>query len=46
VHLAEAASGQLSPAAALRATAIDFEEITLRMGRAKQRRSYQASLQF
>lgn len=46
VHLAEAASGQLTPAAALRAAAIDFEEITLRMGRAKQRRSYQASLQF
>ncbi|MDB5861995.1 MAG: putative solute-binding component of transporter [Ramlibacter sp.] len=46
VHLAEATSGQLSPAAALKATAIDFEEITLRMGRTKQRKSYQASLQF
>jgi multiple sugar transport system substrate-binding protein len=46
VHLAEAASGQLTPAAALRAAAVDFEEITLRLGREKQRRAYRASLQF
>jgi len=44
VHLAEAAAGQLSPAAALQATAIDFEEITLRLGRDRQRRAYRASL--
>jgi multiple sugar transport system substrate-binding protein len=44
VHLAEAASGQLSPEAALRATAVDFEEITIRLGRDQQRRSYRASL--
>jgi len=43
-HLAEAASGQLTPQAALRATAVDFDEITLRLGRDKQRRSYVASL--
>jgi multiple sugar transport system substrate-binding protein len=44
VHLQEAASGQLPAAAALKAMAIDFEEITLRMGRDKQKRSYRASL--
>ncbi len=43
VHLAEAVAGQLSPEAALRATAVDFEEITIRLGRAQQRRSYLAS---
>jgi multiple sugar transport system substrate-binding protein len=43
-HLAEATRGQLSPEAALRATAVDFEEITLRLGRHKQKRSYNASL--
>ena len=43
-HLAEATRGQLSPEAALRATAVDFEEITLRLGRDKQKRSYNASL--
>jgi multiple sugar transport system substrate-binding protein len=37
-------SGQLSAAAALKAMAIDFDEITLRMGREKQKRSYRASL--
>ena len=46
VHLAEATSGQLSPAAALKATVVDFEEITLRLGRDKQGRAYRASLQF
>ncbi len=44
LHLAKAASGQLAPAAALAATALDFEEITLRMGRDSQRRAYRASL--
>ena len=46
VHLAEAAAGQLSPEAALKATAIDFEEITIRLGRERQRRAYRASLGF
>ncbi|HEX7636465.1 MAG TPA: hypothetical protein VF427_14465, partial [Noviherbaspirillum sp.] len=44
VHLAEAAAGQLSPEAALKATAVDFEEITLRLGREQQRRAYRTSL--
>ncbi len=44
VHLAEAAAGQLSPEAALKATAVDFEEITIRLGRDQQRRTYRASL--
>ena len=44
LHLAEAASGQLSPEAALKAAAVDFEEITLRLGRERQRRSYRSSL--
>ncbi len=44
IHLAEAAAGQLSPEAALKATAIDFEEITIRLGRQRQLRSYRASL--
>jgi multiple sugar transport system substrate-binding protein len=44
VHLAEAAAGQLSPEAALKATAVDFEEITIRLGRDRQRRAYRASL--
>ena len=43
VHLAEAAAGQLSPEAALRATAVDFEEIPLRLGREQQRRAYRTS---
>ncbi len=46
VHLAEAAAGQLSPEAALKATAVDFEEITIRLGRDRQRRAYRASLGF
>ena len=44
LHLVEAASGQLSPAAALEATAVDFEEITIRLGRARQREAYRTSL--
>jgi multiple sugar transport system substrate-binding protein len=43
-HLAEAAAGRLSPAAALRATAVDFEEITIRLGRDAQRNAYRTSL--
>lgn len=44
LHLAEAEAGQSSPAAALKAAAIDFEEITLRLGRERQRRAYRTSL--
>jgi multiple sugar transport system substrate-binding protein len=44
VHLAEAAAGQLSPEDALRAAAVDFEEITIRLGREQQRKAYKASL--
>ncbi|WP_395834986.1 ABC transporter substrate-binding protein [Cystobacter fuscus] len=44
VHLAEAESGQLSPEAALKAAAVDFEEITLRLGRERQRRAYRTSM--
>ena len=43
-HLAEAASGRVSPQAALKATAVSFEETTLRFGRDAQRRAYRASL--
>lgn len=43
-HLVEAVSGQLSPEAALKATAVDFEEITIRLGRDRQMRVYRASL--
>jgi len=46
LHLVEAAGGQLSPAAALRATAVDFEEITIRLGRERQREAYRTSLGF
>ena len=46
VHLAEAASGRLSPEEALKATAIDFEEITIHLGRDRQRRAYRTSLGF
>lgn len=35
---------QLTPEEALKATAVDFEEITLRFGREQQRRSYRTSL--
>jgi multiple sugar transport system substrate-binding protein len=44
LRLAEAASGQLSPQAALKAAAVDFEEITIRLGRERQKRAYRASL--
>ena len=44
VHLAEAAAGQLSPEDALKAAAVDFEEITIRLGREQQRKAYKASL--
>ncbi len=46
VHLAEAAAGQLSPDVALKAAAVDFEEITIRLGRNQQKRAYRASLGF
>ena len=46
LHLAEAVSGQLSPEAALKAAAVDFEEITIRLGRERQKRAYRASLGF
>lgn len=46
LHLVEAASGQLAPAAALKATAVDFEEITIRLGRERQREAYRTSLGF
>lgn len=45
VHLGEAAAGQLSAEAALAAAAVDFEEITIRLGREQQRRAYRASLE-
>jgi len=44
LHLAEAVGGQVSPREALKATAVNFEEITLRIGRDAQRRAYRASL--
>jgi multiple sugar transport system substrate-binding protein len=44
VHLAEAVAGQSSPEDALRAAAVDFEEITIRLKRDEQLRSYRASL--
>lgn len=44
LHLAEAVAGQSSPQAALKATAVNFEEITLRIGRDAQRRAYRTSL--
>jgi multiple sugar transport system substrate-binding protein len=46
LHLVAAASGQLSPAAALEATAVDFEEITVQLGRDRQREAYRTSLGF
>jgi len=46
LHLAEAASGQLTPAAALKASSVDFEEITIRLGRKRQREAYLASFGF
>ena len=44
VHLGEAVAGQLTPEMALKAAAVDFEEITLRLGRDRQRRAYRESL--
>lgn len=44
LHLAAAASGQLSPQAALKAASVDFEEITVRLGRNAQRSAYRTSL--
>jgi len=44
LHMAEAINGRLSPEAALKAAALDFEEITLRLGRDRQRRIYRESL--
>lgn len=44
VHLAEAAAGQLSAPAALKAAAVGFEEITIRLGREAQQRAYRRSL--
>jgi len=46
LRLMEAASGQLTPAAALKAATVDFEEITIRLGRDRQRESYRTSLGF
>jgi multiple sugar transport system substrate-binding protein len=46
LHLTEATSGQLSPEAALKAAAVDFEDITIRLGRDRQLRAYRASLGF
>ena len=46
LHLVEATSGRISPEAALKATAIDFEEITIRLGRERQRHAYRVSLGF
>jgi len=45
VHLGEAVAGQLSPEMALKAAAVDFEEITLHLGRDRQRRAYRESLE-
>ncbi|MEP6876804.1 MAG: extracellular solute-binding protein [Burkholderiales bacterium] len=44
VHLSEAVAGQLSAEAALKAVAVDFEEITLGLGRERQRSAYRKSL--
>jgi multiple sugar transport system substrate-binding protein len=46
LHLVEAASGQLGAAAALKAAVADFEEITIRLGRERQREAYRNSLGF
>lgn len=43
-HVAEAVAGQVSAQAALKASALDFEEITIRVGRDAQRRAYRSSL--
>jgi len=44
VHLGSAMAGQLSAEMALKAAAVDFEEITLRLGREQQRSTYRKSL--
>jgi multiple sugar transport system substrate-binding protein len=44
LHLAEATAGHLSAEAALQAAAVDFEEITIRLGRERQKRAYRNSL--
>jgi multiple sugar transport system substrate-binding protein len=44
VHLGEAVNGRSSPEAALKAVSVDFEEITIRLGREQQKRAYRASL--
>ena len=44
VHLGEAVAGETTPEDALRATAVGFEEITIRHKREKQLRSYRTSL--
>ena len=44
LHLMEAVRGQLSPEAALKAAAVDFEEITIRLGRERQGQAYRESL--
>lgn len=44
LRIMQAASGQLNPAAALEAAATDFEEITIRLGRERQREAYRNSL--
>jgi multiple sugar transport system substrate-binding protein len=44
LRLAAATSGQLSPQAALKAASVDFEEITVRLGRNTQRSAFRASL--
>jgi len=46
LRLVQAASGQMSPAAALAAAVVDFEEITIRLGRERQREAYRISLGF
>jgi multiple sugar transport system substrate-binding protein len=46
VHIGEALNGELSPEGALKAVAVDFEEITIRLGRERQKRSYRTSLKF
>ena len=46
LHLMEAVRGELSPEAALKAAAVDFEEITIRLGRERQGQAYRESLGF
>jgi multiple sugar transport system substrate-binding protein len=45
VHLVAAVRGQVSAEEALKAAAIDFEEITVRLGRERQRHAYRSSLE-